>query len=215
VLVADFEVARREFSVRVQLEVAPGERVALLGRSGAGKTTTVEAIAGLLRLSRGEIHLGGRPLSSARYPAADLPPGRRGVGLLRQNPGLFPHLTVLQNIGYARGIDAAATRVAAQRLGLGALLGARPRGLSGGHSSGYATGHSDGKPTRHSSGPGGHPPNGRGMGMIGMRARARSAGGDLAVRSPAGPMGATGGAAGVLIEVRVPLRNETDTHSPG
>ncbi len=131
-LVADFEVARREFSVRVQLEVAPGERVALLGRSGAGKTTTVEAIAGLLRLSRGEIHLGGRPLSSARYPAADLPPGRRGVGLLRQNPGLFPHLTVLQNIGYARGIDAAATRVAAQRLGLGALLGARPRGLSGG-----------------------------------------------------------------------------------
>lgn len=131
-LVADFEVARREFSVRITLEVAPGERVALLGRSGAGKTTTVEAIAGLLRLTRGDVRLGERPLSSARHPNVDLPPGRRGVGLLRQNPGLFPHLTVLQNIGYARGVDAGDARVAAQRLGLGALLNARPRGLSGG-----------------------------------------------------------------------------------
>ena len=131
-LVADFEVARREFSVRIHLQVPPGERLALLGRSGAGKTTTVEALAGLLRLSRGEIRLGERQLSSARHPAADLPPGRRGVGLLRQDPGLFPHLTVLQNIGYVRGADPAAARVAGERLGLGALLGARPRGLSGG-----------------------------------------------------------------------------------
>jgi ABC-type Fe3+/spermidine/putrescine transport system ATPase subunit len=132
VLVADFEVARREFSVRIHLQVPPGERLALLGRSGAGKTTTVEALAGLLRLSRGEIRLGERQLSSARHPAADVPPGRRGVGLLRQDPGLFPHLTVLQNIGYVRGADPAAARVAGERLGLGALLGARPRGLSGG-----------------------------------------------------------------------------------
>jgi ABC-type sulfate/molybdate transport systems ATPase subunit len=106
--------------------------VALLGRSGAGKTTTVEALAGLLRLTRGEIRLGERRLSSAGFPAADLRPGRRGVGLLRQNPGLFPHLTVLQNIGYAPGVTPAAARVAGERLGLGALLGARPRGLSGG-----------------------------------------------------------------------------------
>ena len=131
-LVADFEVARREFSVRVHLQVPTGERLALLGRSGAGKTTTVEAIAGLLRLSGGEIRLGDRQLSSARHPAADLPPGQRGVGLLRQNPGLFPHLTVLQNIGYAPGVSPAAARAAGERLGLGALLGARPRGLSGG-----------------------------------------------------------------------------------
>jgi ABC-type Fe3+/spermidine/putrescine transport system ATPase subunit len=131
-LVADFEVARREFSVRVDLHVSAGERVALLGRSGTGKTTTVEALAGLLRLTRGEIRLGERRLSSASFPAADLRPGQRGVGLLRQNPGLFPHLTVLQNIGYARGVDAADARAAARRLGLGALLGARPRGLSGG-----------------------------------------------------------------------------------
>jgi ABC-type Fe3+/spermidine/putrescine transport system ATPase subunit len=132
VLVADFEVARREFLVRIDLQVPPGERVALLGRSGAGKTTTLEALAGLLRLSRGEIRLGERRLSSAGSPTSDLPPGRRGVGLLRQNPGLFPHLTVLENIGYAPGVDPAAARVAGERLGLGALMEARPRGLSGG-----------------------------------------------------------------------------------
>jgi ABC-type Fe3+/spermidine/putrescine transport system ATPase subunit len=132
VLAAAFEVARREFAVRVALRVPPGGRLALLGPSGAGKTTTVEAIAGLVRLSRGEIRLGERQLSSARSPASDLPAGRRGVGLLRQNPGLFPHLTVAQNIGYARGSDAARVRGVAEQLGLGALLEARPRGLSGG-----------------------------------------------------------------------------------
>ncbi|MGO9259573.1 MAG: ATP-binding protein [Bryobacteraceae bacterium] len=87
------------------------------------------------------------------------------------------------------------------------------RGLAAGPG-GHPSGHSGG-PSGHSSGPSGRPPNGRGMGMIGMRARARSAGGDLAVRSPAGPRSASGGAPGVLIEVRVPLRNETDTHPPG
>jgi ABC-type Fe3+/spermidine/putrescine transport system ATPase subunit len=54
------------------------------------------------------------------------------VGLLRQNPGLFPHLTVLENIGYARGAAPEVARATAGRLGLGALLGIRPRGLSGG-----------------------------------------------------------------------------------
>lgn len=131
-LVADFELARREFAVRITLRVTPGERVALLGRSGAGKTTTLEALAGLLRLNRGEIRLGERLLSSATSPAADVAVGRRGIGLLRQNPGLFPHLTVLENIGYASGVDQAVARVAGERLGLGGLLEARPRGLSGG-----------------------------------------------------------------------------------
>jgi len=131
-LVADFEVARREFSVRITLEVAPGERVALLGRSGAGKTTTVEAIAGLLRLTRGDVPPRERPLSSARHPNVDLPPRAARVGLLRQNPGLFPHLTVLQNIGTRGASMRAMLGSRPERLGLGALLNARPRGLSGG-----------------------------------------------------------------------------------
>ncbi|NNM97488.1 MAG: ABC transporter ATP-binding protein [Candidatus Dormibacteraeota bacterium] len=131
-LVADFELDRREFPVRIDLRVPRGERVALLGRSGAGKTSTLEALAGLLSLSRGEIHLGERRLSSAAAPGADLPPGRRGVGLLRQTPGLFPHLTVLENIGYAKGVAPEVARATGERLGLGSLLGVRPRGLSGG-----------------------------------------------------------------------------------
>ncbi|MGH7666594.1 MAG: ABC transporter ATP-binding protein [Candidatus Dormibacteria bacterium] len=131
-LAADFEVRRREFSVGLTLRLDQGERLALLGPSGAGKTTCLEALAGLLRLSRGEIRSGIRLLSSAQSPQTDLPPGRRGVGLLRQNPGLFPHLTVLQNIGYSKGVDPEAARSTGARLGLGAMLGSRPRGLSGG-----------------------------------------------------------------------------------
>ncbi len=129
---ADFEVRRRSFGVALQAHLEPAERLAVLGRSGAGKTTAVEGLAGLLPLSRGEIQLDGRRLSSARQPGADLPPGRRGVGLLRQRPGLFPHLTVWQNIGYPEGSSPERAREAAERLGLGHLLQARPRGLSGG-----------------------------------------------------------------------------------
>lgn len=131
-LVADFEVARRDFRVRLELQVGPGERLAVLGPSGAGKTTCLEALAGLVPLSGGEIQLNRRHLSSSARPAQDVPAGRRGVGLLRQNPGLFPHLTVLDNISYPPGVTVAAATAAAQRMGLGDLLRARPKGLSGG-----------------------------------------------------------------------------------
>jgi signal transduction histidine kinase len=77
------------------------------------------------------------------------------------------------------------------------------RGLTDGRSGGHPNGGARGVP------------NGHGMGMIGMRARARSAGGDLTVHSPADPARAPGGSPGVLIEVRVPLRNETHTHPVG
>jgi len=103
VLAADFEVRRRQFTVRLDLQVGPGERVAVLGPSGAGKTTCLEALAGLLPLSAGEIQLNQRCLSSSASPGRNVRPGRRGVGLLRQNPGLFPHLTVLENISYPPG----------------------------------------------------------------------------------------------------------------
>ncbi len=131
-LAADFEVRRRRFSVALRLRLEPGERLALLGPSGAGKTTSLEALAGLVRLSRGEITLEGRVLSSAAGGRRDVPAGQRRVGLLRQNPGLFPHLTVLQNIAYATGADPRAARAAGERLGIGGLLSVRPRGLSGG-----------------------------------------------------------------------------------
>ena len=102
-LSADVEVDRRDFAVRAALSVAAGERVALFGPSGAGKTTVLEAIAGLVPIRHGQIELAGRMLTS---PGAAVPPWRRRVGLLRQDPGLFPHLSVRANLTYARSARA-------------------------------------------------------------------------------------------------------------
>ncbi|MGH7641867.1 MAG: ABC transporter ATP-binding protein [Candidatus Dormibacteria bacterium] len=131
-LVADFEVERRDFTVAIGIRLEPGERVAVLGPSGAGKTTLLEALAGLVSLTSGEIRLADRRLSSGSNPGADVPLGRRGVGLLRQNPGLFPHLSVLENICYPLGANSEAACATARRMGLETMLQARPRALSGG-----------------------------------------------------------------------------------
>ncbi|MGC1184322.1 MAG: ATP-binding cassette domain-containing protein [Candidatus Dormiibacterota bacterium] len=131
-LVADFEVARRAFPVRLAIQAEAGERLAILGPSGAGKTTCLEALAGLLPLSAGQISLDGRQLSRAADPGSDVRAGHRGVGLLRQRPGLFPHLTVLENICYPPGASPVLARQTAARMGLAGLLDVRPRGLSGG-----------------------------------------------------------------------------------
>ena len=56
---ADFEVERRDFTVRAALQVGPGERLALFGPSGAGKTTLLEVIAGLVQPNRGRVALRG------------------------------------------------------------------------------------------------------------------------------------------------------------
>jgi molybdate transport system ATP-binding protein len=133
VLAADVEVDRREFTVRVALEVAPGERVALFGPSGAGKTTILEVIAGLVPVKRGSVSLAGRPLDG-------VPPWRRRVGLLRQDPGLFPHLSVRQNLLYASSASAGELDPLARVLGIDGLLGAMPARLSGGQAHRVALG---------------------------------------------------------------------------
>jgi molybdate transport system ATP-binding protein len=111
VLDADVEVDRREFTVRAALQVAPGERLALFGPSGAGKTTLLEAIAGLVQPRRARIELGGRVLTSTVPPACSVPPWQRRVGLLRQYPGLFPHLSVRENLCYAPSAPRSGTEV--------------------------------------------------------------------------------------------------------
>jgi ABC-type sulfate/molybdate transport systems ATPase subunit len=142
VLEADVEVDRREFTVRAAVVVAPGERLALFGPSGAGKTTMLEVIAGLVRPRRGLVTLQGRVLTSTESPAVAVPPWQRRVGLLRQDPGLFPHLSVRRNLGYAPGADRAGGELAhlAEALGIGELLDAMPARLSGGQAHRVALG---------------------------------------------------------------------------
>jgi ABC-type sulfate/molybdate transport systems ATPase subunit len=140
VLNVDAEADRRDFTVRAALAVADGERVALFGPSGAGKTTVLEVIAGLVAPARGRVELGGRLLTSTAAPAVAVPPWRRRVGLLRQDPGLFPHLSVRANLTYARsssgggGAGSGGRELAeiASSLGIDGLLAAMPARLSGG-----------------------------------------------------------------------------------
>ena len=139
---ADVEVDRREFTVRVALQVGPGERLALFGPSGAGKTTLLEAVAGLVQPRRARISLGDRVLTSTAPPVRAVPPWQRRVGLLRQNPGLFPHLSVRDNLCYARSAprSEAALSSLVSVLGIDGLLAAMPAGLSGGQAHRVALG---------------------------------------------------------------------------
>ena len=143
-LEADVEVDRRDFTVRVAATVAAGERLALFGPSGAGKTTFLEVIAGLVRPRRARIVLAGRLLTSTEPPPCAVPPWQRRVGLLRQDPGLFPHLSVRDNLRYARSAaepaaDAELSRLTAV-LGIDGLLAAMPARLSGGQAHRVALG---------------------------------------------------------------------------
>lgn len=144
-LEADVEVNRRDFTVRAALRVAPRERLALFGPSGAGKTTLLEAIAGLVRPGRARIVLAGRMLASTGEPGqpeVTVPPWQRRVGLLRQDPALFPHLSVRQNLRYARSVPDDAGEFAALTavLGIDGLLTAMPAALSGGQAHRVALG---------------------------------------------------------------------------
>nr|WP_207623966.1 ABC transporter ATP-binding protein [Rhodobacter calidifons] len=116
----------------LDLTVASGSLTALLGPSGSGKTTTMKLIAGLIAPDAGDIRLDDRSIR-------DLPPERRGVAMVFQNPLLFPHLTVAGNVGFGlrmRGLapDRIAASVAAMlaRVRLSDLADRRPAQLSGG-----------------------------------------------------------------------------------
>jgi len=142
VLEADAEVDRRDFAVRVSLRLPPGDRLALFGPSGAGKTTVLETIAGLVTPRRARITLGGRVLTSTEKPVTAVPPWQRRIGLLRQDPGLFPHLSVRDNLRYARSAGGRGGELAevAAALGIDGLIDAMPARLSGGQAHRVALG---------------------------------------------------------------------------
>jgi len=116
----------------VTMDVADGEFVVIVGPSGCGKSTLLRMVAGLERISGGEIAIGGRVVNN-------LEPKDRDIAMVFQNYALYPHMRVYDNMAYGlriRGmtkadIDARVKR-AAGILELGALLERRPRELSGG-----------------------------------------------------------------------------------
>ncbi len=133
------EVAIRKqldgFTLDVQWSAGDGV-AALFGPSGAGKTLTLQCLAGLVRPDAGRIVMGGEVLFDSET-GVDVPPQRRRLGYVFQGYALFPHLTVRSNVGFGlRGRDRAERRrredEVLARLGLEALADRYPRELSGG-----------------------------------------------------------------------------------
>jgi molybdate transport system ATP-binding protein len=119
-LVLDFTLPLRGFDLELTLGVE--RTVALVGPSGAGKTSALRVVAGLARPSRGGVSYDGEDWTS-------VPPERRRVGLVFQEYALFPHMTVRANVAYAGrdGVDAVL-----ERFHISHLAHARPGELSGG-----------------------------------------------------------------------------------
>ncbi len=121
----------------LDLDVRPGELLALLGPSGCGKTTTLRLVAGFLRPEAGEILVGDRVLSSA---TSVVPPERRRMAMIFQSYALWPHMTVAANVAYGLRWKKSLTRAERDRrvremigaAGLDGFGDAFPLALSGG-----------------------------------------------------------------------------------
>ncbi len=116
----------------ITLAIPTGAYAVLMGSTGCGKTTILEAIAGLRRAAAGRILVAGRDVTA-------LPPGARGLGYVPQDGALFPHLDVRAHLmfaplvhGWARAAARARADALAERLGIAHLLDRAVQGLSGG-----------------------------------------------------------------------------------
>jgi ABC-type sulfate/molybdate transport systems ATPase subunit len=130
VLDVALRVERRRFAVEVAFCLGQSERFGLYGPSGSGKSTILDTIAGFLVPDEARILLNGRDLAGVKR-------WERRVGLVRQRPALFPHLSVEENIRYGARCRGSLTErreeeALCERLGIGELLAARPSQLSGG-----------------------------------------------------------------------------------
>lgn len=116
----------------VSLSIAEGEFYSLLGPSGCGKSTTLRMVAGFVAPTSGRILIGGQDVT-------DLPPERRGIGIVFQNYAIFPHMSVAENIAFGlklrrKSRDEIRTAVtdALAQVGLSGFEGRYQRNLSGG-----------------------------------------------------------------------------------
>ena len=116
----------------LNLHIAKGEFLTMLGPSGSGKTTCLMMLAGFETATHGEIRLAGRPINN-------IPPHKRGIGMVFQNYALFPHMTVGENLAFplqVRKVSKAETDAKVKRaldmVQMGHFAGRRPAQLSGG-----------------------------------------------------------------------------------
>jgi len=139
----DIAIRRGSFAIEAAF-TADAPIVALFGRSGAGKSTIVNAIAGITRPARGRIAVGNEVLfDSAR--GIDVAPESRRVGYVFQDALLFPHMTVAANLAYGARLSAHVGRFVdrdhvVSLLDLGRILDRRPANLSGGEKQRVAIG---------------------------------------------------------------------------
>jgi sn-glycerol 3-phosphate transport system ATP-binding protein len=116
----------------VDIEIADGEFIVIVGPSGCGKSTLLRMVAGLERITGGEVAIGDRVVN-------ELEPKDRDIAMVFQNYALYPHFSVYENMAYGlkiRGVSKAEidqrVQKAAKILELGSFLQRRPRQLSGG-----------------------------------------------------------------------------------
>jgi molybdate transport system ATP-binding protein len=141
----EIDVARQLGTFALDARFTTGGRLtALFGRSGSGKTSLVNIIGGLLRPDRGKVAIDGRVLVDTAA-GVFVPMHRRRIGYVFQEPRLFPHFTVRQNLRYGRWFAPAGERQegfdhVVELLGIGKLLARRPGLLSGGEKQRVAIG---------------------------------------------------------------------------
>ncbi len=139
----DVETRLGDFALAVSFTASAG-LTALFGPSGAGKTSVLNMIAGVLKPARGRIVVEGAVLFDSAK-GIDLAPDRRRVGYIFQDARLFPHMSVERNLLYGYALTPPEARYAAPDqvtalLGLGPLLARRPQALSGGEQQRVAIG---------------------------------------------------------------------------
>jgi len=116
----------------LNLTLPKGEFLTMLGPSGSGKTTCLMMLAGFETATHGEIKLAGKPINN-------IPPHKRGIGMVFQNYALFPHMTVAENLAFplevrkiGKSDREAKVKRALDMVEMGAFGGRRPAQLSGG-----------------------------------------------------------------------------------